>query len=108
MEDSLHHLSCLRSAADILGTKWTALILRELAASPRRYCEIERAIPDINPRTLSQRLASLQQHAIITEIDHHYELTRKGRDLLPILRDMADWSARYPRDSVHDSTRTIA
>ena len=30
------------------------------------------------------------------EVDHHYELTRKGRDLLPILRDMADWSAHYP------------
>ena len=108
MEDSPDHLSCLRSAADILGTKWTALILRELAASPRRYCEIERAIPDINPRTLSQRLESLQQHTIITEIDHHYELTRKGRDLLPILRDMADWSARYPHNPIHNPSHNLA
>ena len=98
MNNPSSHLSCIRSAADIIGNKWTALILRELADEPRRYCEIERAISDINPRVLCQRLDSLQQQGIITETDSRYELTHKGRDLLPILRDMADWSARYPRD----------
>ncbi len=98
MEHSSSYLSCIRSASEIIGAKWTALILRELAAGPCRYCEIERAIPDINPRTLSQRLESLQQHAIIVESDGRYTLTRKGQDMLPILHSMAEWSARYPHD----------
>ncbi|MFZ1812039.1 MAG: helix-turn-helix domain-containing protein [Candidatus Saccharimonadales bacterium] len=88
---------CIRSAADILGTKWTALIIRELEPGPRRFCQIERGISDINPRILTQRLDLLRAHAIVTTDGQNYELTRKGRDLLPILHDMADWSAKYPR-----------
>lgn len=89
---------CIRSAADILGTKWTALIIRELASGPKRFCQIERSISDINPRILTQRLDLLRDHAIVTSDGHDYELTRKGRDLLPILHDMAAWGAKYPRD----------
>ena len=88
--------SCIRAAADILGSKWTALIIHELSSGPQRFCAIERAVDDINPRTLTQRLEMLQSHDIITQFDSSYELTDKGRDLLPILEDMATWSAHYP------------
>lgn len=90
--------TCIRAATDILGSKWTALIIRELSRGPQRFCEIERSIPDINPRILTQRLEMLRDHTIITQSDSNYELTAKGRDLLPILRDMANWGAKYPRE----------
>lgn len=99
------HISptCISSAADIIGSKWTAQILREFSDGGTRFCELERAIPDINPRTLTKRLDDLQAHAIITPIDgagyNGYELTAKGRDLIPILQKMADWGEKYPRDS---------
>lgn len=97
-DTSPENSSCIRSAADILGTKWTALIIRELGDRPKRYCEIERRINDINPRILCQRLEMLHVHDIVTLSDSVYELTAKGRDLIPILDDMAAWSAKYPRD----------
>lgn len=93
------NIGCINTASHIIGQKWTALIIREIAKGPQRYCEIERGVPGINPRILTQRLDSLQSQGIITECDNRYELTRKGHDLLPILKDMASWSAKYPRDS---------
>ena len=91
---------CIQSAIDILGSKWTALIIRDIAGGPKRFCEIERSIPTLNPRTLSKRLQDLEQHGIIkhTELSSSYALTSKGRDLLPILRKMAEWGDKYPRD----------
>jgi len=93
-----NHVGCVNSAAEIIGNKWSAQIIRELADSPKRYCEIERGVSGINPRILSQRLEALENHGIITEISHAYQLTTKGHDLLPILKKMADWGEKYPRD----------
>ena len=95
---------CLQSAIEILGSKWTGLIIRELASGPKRFCELERAIPTLNPRTLSKRLSDLEYHQIINRRDTsaHYELTEKGSDLIPILRKMAEWGERYPLQSHHN------
>lgn len=90
------HIGCIASASEIIASKWSALIIRELADAPKRYCEIERGVPGINPRILSQRLAMLTDHAIITDAEHGYQLTTKGRDLLPILEQMAAWGTKYP------------
>lgn len=93
-----------KSAADILGTKWTALIIRELASEPKKFSEIERAVGGLNPRTLSQRLDALRECGILTNCtgdpeysDLCYRLTEKGNDLLPILDKMTDWDRKYPR-----------
>ena len=92
---------CIKRAMDVVGNKWTALILRDLADSPKRFGELQRNI-DLNPRTLSQRLDSLIAENIIesADVEHiaykSYRLTAKGRDLLPILHSMADWGDKYP------------
>lgn len=95
---------CINSAADIIGSKWTAQILREFASGNKRFCELERAIPDINPRTLTKRLEDLKNKGIIKPTSKSgysgYELTTKGCDLLPILKKMADWGERYPKDAL--------
>lgn len=89
---------------DIVGNKWTALILRDLAEGPKRFTILQRSI-DLNPRTLSQRLDSLVAERVIEPVDasdtvyKSYQLTAKGRDLLPILHDMAKWGDKYPSHS---------
>jgi DNA-binding HxlR family transcriptional regulator len=98
---------CIASASKIIGNKWTALILRDLSTGPRRFCELEDSVNNINPRTLSKRLDDLEEYAIITkkcfsEVPPRveYTLTDKGNDLLPILRQMASWGDKYSDQTV--------
>jgi DNA-binding HxlR family transcriptional regulator len=98
-------VGCIASAMEIIGNKWTALILRDLFDSPRRFCELEKSVGSINPRTLSQRLDDLEEHGIITrqsfaEVPPRtlYTLTKKGSDLLPVLQQMAQWGTKYYAD----------
>ena len=95
-------VGCIASAMQIIGNKWTALILRDLFTGPRRFCELEKSVGNINPRTLSQRLDDLELHGIITRESFNevpprteYCLTSKGEDLLPILQQMAAWGTKY-------------
>jgi DNA-binding HxlR family transcriptional regulator len=95
-------VGCIASAMQIIGTKWTALILRDLFSGPKRFCELEKSVGNINPRTLSQRLDDLEAEGIITKQSFaevpprtEYTLTDKGEDLLPILQQMAAWGTKY-------------
>src|SRR5690349_17792871 len=79
---------CIEAAMDIIGNKWTALILRDLAAGECRFCSLEKTVSKINPRTLSKRLDELEAHGIIHKQSFaevpprvEYSLTPKGEDL---------------------------
>jgi DNA-binding HxlR family transcriptional regulator len=98
------HIGCIASAMEIIGSKWTALILRDLTTGAKRFGELEKSVGTINPRTLSQRLDDLEKHGIITRKMYaevpprcEYNLTDKGRDLIPVLRQMATWGTKYYR-----------
>src|SRR3954466_11947031 len=93
---------CIAAAMQIIGNKWTALILRDLFSGPKRFCELEKSVGNINPRTLSQRLDDLEAHGIITKKSFsemppriEYTLTQKGLDLVPVLKQMASWGTKY-------------
>lgn len=95
-------VGCIATAMEIIGNKWTALILRDLFSGPKRFCELEKSVGNINPRTLSQRLDDLEAHSIITKQSFaevppriEYTLTSKGEDLLPILQQMAAWGTKH-------------
>lgn len=95
-------VGCVAAAMEIIGNKWTALILRDLASGPKRFSELEKSVGNVNPRTLSQRLEDLAQHGIITKETFaevpprcEYSLTAKGKDLIPVLRQMAEWGNKY-------------
>lgn len=95
-------VGCIASAMEIIGNKWTALILRDLFTGPKRFGELEKSVGHINPRTLSQRLDDLERCNIVTKKSYaevppriEYTLTQKGEDLLPILRQMAEWGTKY-------------
>lgn len=94
---------CIAGAMQIIGNKWTALIIRDLFSGPKRFCELEKSVGNINPRTLSQRLDDLEEHGIITRACYNevpprieYTLTQKGLDLQPILEQMAAWGNKHP------------
>jgi DNA-binding HxlR family transcriptional regulator len=93
---------CIASAMEIIGSKWTALILRDLSTGPKRFSELEKSVGTINPRTLSQRLDDLEKHDIVTKTSFaevppriEYTLTEKGEDLVPVLRAMSNWGDKY-------------
>lgn len=93
---------CIATAMQIIGAKWTALILRDLYEGPKRFGELERSLAGVSPRTLSQRLDDLEQCGIITKQAFaevpprtEYSLTDKGQDLVPVLQQMAEWGDKY-------------
>lgn len=99
-------VGCIASAMQIIGNKWTALILRDLFSGPKRFCELEKSVGNINPRTLSQRLDDLEEYGIVTKQTFaevpprcEYTLTQKGEDLLPILQKMAAWGTKYHQNA---------
>jgi DNA-binding HxlR family transcriptional regulator len=87
----------IAKALDIIGSKWTILIVRDLLDGPRRFGELERSLEGISPRTLALRLKELEQDEILRrdcsagEFHPVYELTDKGRSLHEILDQMRAW-----------------
>jgi DNA-binding HxlR family transcriptional regulator len=92
----VHDETCaVACCADIIGSKWTALIVHDLSEGPRRFSELEHACPGISPRTLVERLRRLETEGILVRRSYpespphvEYELTEKGDALLPIIRAM--------------------
>jgi len=88
--------SCpVTACAEILSGKWTILLIRDLADGRSRFCELERSLEGISPRTLSLRLRALEEQGIIERKTFpevpprvEYTLTDKGRGLVPIIEDM--------------------
>jgi len=88
--------SCpVTACAEILSGKWTILLIRDLADGRSRFCELERSLEGISPRTLSLRLRALEEQGIIERKTFpevpprvEYTLTAKGRGLVPIIEDM--------------------
>ena len=99
---STETIGCVKAATKILGDKWTPQLLRFFINEDSvRFCQIQDLVEGINPRTLSARLDHLESEGIITKIATtsdsrcEYRLTPKGRDLLPIIKDMQAWSDHY-------------
>lgn len=93
---------CIAAALKIIGNKWSGFIIRELTAGPRRFGELQAALDGISPRTLSQRLDSLEAEAVISKKTYaevpprvEYALTPKGEEFIPILRAMIAWGDKY-------------
>ena len=89
----VHDEDCaVACTADIIGSKWTAIIVHDLSEGSRRFSELERSCPGISPRTLSERLRALEQEGILRRQSWprrvEYELTEKGQALLPIIEEM--------------------
>jgi DNA-binding HxlR family transcriptional regulator len=88
--------------AEVVCGKWTLLLVRDLADGCSRFCELERSLQGISPRTLSLRLRALEEEGIVerhtfSEVPPRveYALTEKGRALLPIVEGMRAYGEEW-------------
>ena|SRR5687768_5052014 len=101
------------AAAQLLGDAWTLLLVRDLAKGPRRFKELE-ASTGISPRVLTDRLRSLVAQGIMTrkmfaEIPPRveYQLTEKGKDILPIIDALRDYGVRWLKPEALDADTSV-
>jgi DNA-binding HxlR family transcriptional regulator len=88
--------------AEIVCGKWTLLVIRDLAEGRSRFCELERSLQGISPRTLSLRLRALEEEGILERQTFpevpprvEYALTTKGRALVPLIEDMRKYGREW-------------
>jgi DNA-binding HxlR family transcriptional regulator len=96
-------------ALDLVGDKWTLLIIRDLSPGPRRFVELQRVLPGISTEQLRSRLNRMVADGLLTRQRYRevpprvdYELTARSRELLPVLGALArwgyDWAWTAPRE----------
>ncbi len=107
--NDIHDCTCcaVAATADLIGSKWTSLIVHDLSEGPRRFTELERACPGISPRTLSERLHMLEQEGLVGRCSYpespprvEYSLTEKGTALLPIIEAMRGFGHNWLIDGL--------
>jgi len=105
-----HPESCpVLKTADIISGKWTLLILRDLADGINRFSVLERSLVGISPKTLSERLKSLEKAGVVTRKSYaevpprvEYSLTPMGLDLIPLIEHMRDYGKKWLADRCPD------
>jgi len=102
MTESRYQQYCaLARVTDVVGNRWTLLILRELQPGPRRFTDLVDGLPGISRKLLTERLRELERDGVITRAElappaarQVYELTEEGRELATALTPLAAWGAR--------------
>jgi len=115
VSDSSDNKCAVCITAEILCSKWTMIIIRDLANSSARFCELERSLRGISPRTLSLRLRELESHGLVerrtfAEVPPRveYTLTAKGCDLVPIVESMRKFGQDWLMDGLSAPDDCIA
>jgi len=99
----------IAKATEIIGEKWTILIIRELLMGGTRFNELQRGLSLISPTLLSKRLDSLEQHGLVLkkkipgQKGYEYFATESCQELLPIIRSMGDWGMRWARSNLSEN-----
>jgi DNA-binding HxlR family transcriptional regulator len=96
-------------ALDVVGERWSLLLVRELTLGPRRYRDLATGLPGIPSNVLAGRLKDLQAAGVVTRRTFRaptdvtvYELTDAGRALQPALDELLDWGLRYAPEPSQD------
>ena len=99
---SIH--SPVESTLQVIGSKWTVLVINELMGGIKRFGQIEKALSGISPRTLSLRLGSLEKFGIVDRKVYpevpprvEYKLSALGRSLEPVLKTMNNWGTSFAK-----------
>ncbi len=90
------------AAFELLGKRWTGLIIRVLLSGPKRFKDISEVIPHMSDRMLAERFKELEAAGILvrhvypeTPVRIEYELTEKGRGLAPVMDEVQKWSDNW-------------
>ena len=99
-------------ALDLVGDKWTLLIVRDLTSGPRRFVELQRVLPGISTEQLRSRLNRMVADGMLTRKRYRevpprvdYELTERARDLMPVLAELARWGYQWSWSAPRASER---
>lgn len=103
MSDHSYHQFCpVAMASEILGTRWTLVLLRELCAGSTRFNDLRRGVPRMSPALLSKRLRELEERGVLerrlvrrTPQMHEYVLTEAGKDLREVVMAVGNWGQRW-------------
>ena len=91
----------LAKASEILGERWTLLVIRELISGANSYTELQRGLGRISPSVLSSRIKTLVEHGIVEKVEvesaPRYRLTQAGMELAPIIESVGGWGQRWVR-----------
>ncbi len=94
----------VRQASEIVGHKWTTLVVRDLMSGKKRYSELQRSISGISPRMLAARLKELERAGVVTRTvfptippTTEYELTHLGRKLEKLIHALAEFGVALQR-----------
>jgi DNA-binding HxlR family transcriptional regulator len=96
----------IAKATEILGEKWTILIVRELLMGSTRFSELQRGLSLISPTLLSKRLEALMQHGLVmkkkifNQKGYEYFPTRSCTELLPIIKSLGEWGMRWAQSNI--------
>ncbi len=91
-------------ASEVLGERWTHLVIRELLAGGETFSDLRKGVPLMSPSLLSKRLKSLERAGIVERIEDdrgvRYSLTEAGRELKPIIMQLGVWGHRWVRSQL--------
>lgn len=101
MED-FHLCPKFESANELIGKRWTGLIVRVLLTGPKRFKEMTEIITNVSSKVLTERLKELEAAGLVTRevypempVRIEYRLTEKGRDLLPVFDELQKWAEKW-------------
>lgn len=90
-------------AVEVLGERWSLLILRDMLVGATRFNDIARGNPRLSRTLLSKRLRQLEQAGVIEHVDDEYLLTPAGEDLRGVVFGLGEWGAKWQFDDPRDS-----
>ena len=113
-KQSFANISCsIARAVDVVGQRWTPLILRDLFAGMARFEDIRRDL-GIASNVLAARLEDLERHGVVerrqyqsTPARHEYVLTEKGRDLYPVIATLVAWGDKWLSEPLGPPALTV-
>jgi len=103
MKKNYGHFCLAARTLETVGDRWSLLIVRDLVSGPRRFSDLRRLLTNVTAKWLTIRLRQLEADGIVTRDQEAgrrevwYELTEKGRDLVPVLEALVAWGLKYER-----------
>ncbi|MFB9994618.1 winged helix-turn-helix transcriptional regulator [Deinococcus oregonensis] len=102
-EEQLQSRGCpVEQTVEVIGGRWTTLIINQLLEGTKRYSELRNALTGVSPKTLTDKLRDLEKHGIVTRVVYpsvppkvEYTLTVKGLELKEVIGAMQSWGSRW-------------
>jgi DNA-binding HxlR family transcriptional regulator len=82
-------------ALDVLGERWSLLIIRDMLVGATRFNDIARGLPGLSRSLLSKRLQQFEEEGLVDKVGSEYLLTHAGRDLEPVVFGIGEWGAKW-------------